>query len=130
MPLPLPQGLASEPAQVLPSVNTAQENQATQEEKAAPLAVGLSSWYGKQFHGRRTASGEIFNMHAMTAAHRSLPFGTRLRVRSVTTGREVVVRINDRGPFRHTRILDLSLGAARALGVDHLGVTRVELLNE
>lgn len=99
-------------------------------EEASPLAVGLASWYGKRFHGRRTANGERFDMHALTAAHRSLPFGTRLRVRSITTGREVVVRINDRGPYRGARILDLSFAAARALGVDHLGVTRVEIHQE
>lgn len=104
--------------------------QATAVEQAEPLAVGLASWYGKRFHGRRTASGERFDMHALTAAHRSLPFGTTLRVRSVKTGREVVVRINDRGPVRRTRIIDLSLGAARAIGVEHMGVTRVELLRE
>jgi rare lipoprotein A len=69
-------------------------------------------------------------MHALTAAHKTLPFGTRLRVRSVHTGKEVVVRINDRGPYKHSRIIDLSLGAIKALGLRHRGVTEVVLLRE
>lgn len=94
------------------------------------IAQGRASWYGLGFHGRRTASGDIFDMHGLTAAHRTLPFGTRLRVRSVATGKEVVVRVTDRGPFAHQRIIDLSLGAARALGVQHRGVTEVQLIKE
>lgn len=94
------------------------------------LAQGRASWYGKRFHGRRTASGERFDMHALTAAHRTLPLGTRLRVRSVHTGQEVVVRINDRGPRQHQRIIDLSYAAAKALGVHQRGVTEVILLRE
>jgi rare lipoprotein A len=94
------------------------------------IAQGRASWYGHGFHGRRTASGDIFDMHGLTAAHRTLPFGTRLRVRSVATGKEVVVRVTDRGPFVHQRIIDLSLGAARALGVHHRGVTEVQLIKE
>jgi rare lipoprotein A len=119
-------------ARVLPSdiPSTQEPEGARPSEQGPPLAIGLTSWYGKRFHGRRTASGEVFDMHALTAAHRSLPFGTLLRVRSVITGREVVVRINDRGPFRGSRMLDLSLGAARALGVDQMGVTRVEIRRE
>jgi len=94
------------------------------------FAKGRASWYGKRFHGRRTASGERFDMHALTAAHKTLPFGTRVRVRSVHTGKEVVVRINDRGPYAHRRIIDLSYAAAHALGVRHRGVTEVHLLRE
>lgn len=94
------------------------------------IAQGRASWYGHGFHGRRTASGDIFDMHGLTAAHRTLPFGTRLRVRSVATGKEVVVRVTDRGPFVHQRIIDLSLGAAKALGVHHRGVTEVQLIKE
>jgi rare lipoprotein A len=94
------------------------------------LARGKASWYGAKFHGRRTASGERFDMNAMTAAHRTLPFGTRLRVRSLDTGREVVVRINDRGPAIRSRIIDLSQAAVDALGVRRLGVFDVELLRE
>ncbi len=91
---------------------------------------GLASWYGKRFHGRRTASGERYDRHAMTAAHRTLPFGTRVRVRSVVTGKEVVVRINDRGPFKRKRIIDLSQVAFDALGMKGRGLALVELLPE
>jgi rare lipoprotein A len=94
------------------------------------LAKGRASWYGPRFHGRRTASGERFDMHALTAAHKTLPFGSRVRVRSVHTGQEVVVRINDRGPYKHQRIIDLSYAAAKALGVKERGVTEVILLRE
>lgn len=94
------------------------------------LEKGLASWYGQQFHGRRTASGERYDRHAMTAAHRTLPFGTRVRVRSVATGKEVVVRINDRGPFKRSRVIDLSEAAISAMGLRHRGVTQVELLPE
>ena len=75
---------------------------------------GAASWYGS---GHRTANGERFNPNGMTAAHRSLPFGTRVRVENKQTGRSVVVRINDRGPFVRGRIIDLSRGSARALGM-------------
>ena len=95
-----------------------------------PIAQGLASWYGPKFHGRRTASGERYDMHGLTAAHKTLPFGTKVRVRSLYTGKEVVVRINDRGPFSHSRIIDLSLGAISALGLRHRGVTEVVLLRE
>ena len=104
--------------------------EAAQPGSGKTLAQGLASWYGPGFHGRRTASGERFDMHALTAAHKTLPFGTRLRVRSVHTGKEVVVRINDRGPYKHSRIIDLSLGAIKALGLRHRGVTEVVLLRE
>jgi rare lipoprotein A len=86
---------------------------------------GLASWYGHRFHGRPTASGEPFDADAFTAAHRTLPFGTRVRVRHVANGRAVVVRINDRGPARRDRLIDLSLAAARALGLH--GLARVEV---
>jgi rare lipoprotein A len=102
-----------------------------QGEEAAGLAVpdtferevgnGLASWYGKGFHGRPTASGERFDMHALTAAHPTLPFGTLVRVRSVTDGRTVDVRINDRGPRIKRRVIDLSRAAADALGLIDLG---------
>jgi rare lipoprotein A len=78
---------------------------------------GLASWYGPGFHGRRTASGERFDMHGLTAAHRTLPFGTVVRVQSQVNGRTVDVRINDRGPFLARRVIDLSRGAAEALGL-------------
>ncbi len=86
---------------------------------------GLASYYGKKFHGRRTASGERYNMHAMTAAHRRYAFGTMVKVTHVKSGRTVKVRINDRGPFIKGRIIDLSYGAAKKLGMLTEGVARV-----
>lgn len=88
---------------------------------------GIASWYGPGFHGRTTANGETYNMNEMTAAHKSLPFDTRVRVIDLDTGKSVVVRINDRGPFVAGRIIDLSYAAARALGIDQKGTARVEL---
>lgn len=89
---------------------------------------GSASWYGPRFHGRRTASGERYDMHGFTAAHRTLPFGTMVRVRSMVNGREVDVRVNDRGPFSRHRVIDLSRGAAEALGMLGLGIKDVLLL--
>ena len=88
---------------------------------------GIASWYGPGFHGRRTASGEVFDQAALTAAHPRLPFGTRVLVRRVDTGETVVVRINDRGPFKKGRVIDLSRAAARAIGLDRDGTAEVEL---
>jgi rare lipoprotein A len=91
-----------------------------------PLAeTGRASWYGEPHHGRRTANGERFDMHALTAAHPSLPFGTRLRVVNLDNEREVEVRVNDRGPSIPGRILDLSYAAARALQAIEAGIIRV-----
>lgn len=88
---------------------------------------GTASWYGPGFHGRKTASGERFNSYDMTAAHRSLPFGTRLRVVNESNGRSVIVRVNDRGPFAHRRIIDLAKGPAQALGLTATGTGYVSL---
>src|SRR5437762_3762354 len=84
--------------------------------------TGLASWYGYPHHGRRTASGEIYDMNELTAAHRTLPLGTRLLVTNLANGRSVEVRVNDRGPFVKGRILDLSYAAARTLGAEGTGV--------
>ncbi|EDX84468.1 Rare lipoprotein A-like double-psi beta-barrel [Synechococcus sp. PCC 7335] len=89
--------------------------------------VGTASWYGPGFHGRRTANGESFNQYALTAAHRTLPFGTRVLVTNLYTGRQVVVRINDRGPFSGNRVIDLSAGAADQIGLTSAGVGTVQL---
>lgn len=89
---------------------------------------GKASWYGPRFNGRRTASGERYNMNELTAAHRTLPFGTRVRVRSLVNGKEVEVRITDRGPFSRGRVIDLSRAAAEAIGMLGLGVKDVLLL--
>jgi peptidoglycan lytic transglycosylase len=88
----------------------------------------IASYYGPGFTGRRTASGESFNPAAMTAAHRTLRFGTRVRVTNSRNGRSVVVRINDRGPFVKGRSIDLSSGAARAIGMSTTGHVRMEVL--
>ena len=88
---------------------------------------GLASWYGPGFHGKLTANGERFNSGELTAAHRSVAFGTRVCVRSSVTGKTVVVRINDRGPFAKNRVIDLSQGAAEQLGMMGLGIKPVEL---
>lgn len=117
--------------------------QAAEVEKTDPLAVtapstilspraqadqvGLASWYGGKFHRRRTASGELFDMRALTAAHPTLPFGSLVCVRSTVNGRTVVVRINDRGPHTGNRVIDLSRAAAEELGMIGLGLKPVEL---
>ena len=92
---------------------------------------GIASWYGHPYHGRPTSSGEIYNMYAMTAAHRTLPFGTEVRVHDLDDGRDVSVRINDRGPFVNGRIIDLSYAAAKAMGMLGAGtaMVRLEILN-
>lgn len=92
------------------------------------LERGQASWYGPRFQGRRTASGERYDQHALTAAHKTLPFGTLVRVRSLVTGKEVEVRVNDRGPFVRGRVIDVSRAAAEALGMMTLGVKPVALL--
>jgi len=88
---------------------------------------GVASWYGRKFHGRKTASGERYDMHELTAAHRSLPFGTVVQVVRLDSGAAVVVRINDRGPFVEGRIIDLSQAAAAEIDMVHDGVAQVAL---
>ncbi|RRD58183.1 septal ring lytic transglycosylase RlpA family protein [Comamonadaceae bacterium OH2545_COT-014] len=85
------------------------------------LGRGSASWYGPGFHGRTTANGERFNMHELTAAHKTLPFGTRVLVHNPRNGKQVVVRINDRGPYARGRIIDLSYAAAKAVGLKSRG---------
>ena len=88
---------------------------------------GIASWYGDDFHGWITASGEIYDMHALTAAHRTLPLGTIVRVTNVVNGRNVIIRINDRGPYVNGRILDLSYVAAKRLDMLHDGISAIQL---
>jgi len=90
--------------------------------------LGVASWYGYPYHGRRASSGEIYDMEKLTAAHRTLPFGARVRVENLENGRRVVVRINDRGPFVSGRIIDVSRAAARALGLLGPGTARVRVV--
>lgn len=106
---------------------TAERPPRDETDSASPMAEGLISFYGERFHGRLTANGERFNRHAMTAAHRKLPFGTCLIVENVSNGRRVKVRVNDRGPYAGKRILDVSEGAAARLGMIDQGVTRARL---
>lgn len=98
---------------------------------AFPLAgegrIGVASFYGRELHGRRKANGEIFNMNELTAAHPSLPFGTRVRVTNLSNGRSVVVRISDRGPFTRGRMIDVSYAAAQQLDFINRGVARVRM---
>jgi rare lipoprotein A len=96
--------------------------------KGGFVQEGVASWYGKKFHRKKTASGETFNMWDKTAAHNTLPFGTHVKVENLSNQREVVVRINDRGPFVKGRIIDLSYGAAREIGLIGPGVTRVRMV--
>lgn len=119
-----------------PDSATVVENRVTEEaEKAAAeaaaktksLGSGEASYYGRGFAGRPTANGETFNPAEMTAAHRTLPFGSKLRVTNKQNGRSVIVRVNDRGPYAHNRVLDLSQGAAEKIGMIHSGTAQVTL---
>jgi len=89
--------------------------------------TGIAAWYGKELHGKKTASGELFDMNALTAAHRTLPLGTLIRVTNLDNFKSIKVRITDRGPFIRNRVLDLSLGAARELGFAAQGTVRVKI---
>jgi rare lipoprotein A (peptidoglycan hydrolase) len=95
--------------------------------EAGSVQAGYASWYGKWHHGGRTANGEMFDMHELTAAHRKLPLGTRLRVINLRNGRVTTVRVNDRGPYVAGRIIDLSYAAARQVGAVHDGVFPVQI---
>ena len=89
---------------------------------------GVASWYGRDFHGKKTSNGEIYNMYAMTAAHKTLPLGTYVRVHNLENNRSIVVRINDRGPFVRGRIIDLSYAGANDIGIVGPGTARVEVV--
>lgn len=96
-------------------------------ERGTVVQTGLASWYGSRFHGRLTASGERYNQYAMTAAHKTLPFGSRVRVTNLNTGQAIEVRINDRGPYVRGRIIDLSYAAARRISVRKPGTAPVQI---
>ncbi len=117
---------------MLYSILTISNLQAQEKLESAPDSVltieeGIASYYGRFFHNRRTANGEIFDMEGMTAAHKHLPFGTRLRVTNLQNGKEVIVRINDRLPQNSRRTIDLAKGAARKLGMIQMGLAPVHL---
>jgi rare lipoprotein A len=100
---------------------------AGRKDAAAFRQVGMASWYGPGFHGRKTASGERFDQNDMTAAHRKLPLGTEVKVTNLENGRSITVEINDRGPYAKGRVLDLSKAAARRLGMVENGVAKVRI---
>ena len=87
----------------------------------------MASYYGNEFAGKRTANGEKFNPHGLTAAHRTLAFGTKVRVTNLTNGKDVVVRVNDRGPWGRGRVIDISLGAAKKIGMHRSGTAKVRM---
>ncbi|MBN2542355.1 septal ring lytic transglycosylase RlpA family protein [bacterium] len=104
-----------------------QDNETTDVSNAFRIQEGTASYYADKFHGRKTSNGETYNMFDLTAAHRTLPFDTKIRVINLENGRSVVVRINDRGPFVKNRIIDLSLKAAKELGMIKNGTAKVRL---
>lgn len=110
-----------------PSADTVSVPEATPETATRAIGGGLASYYGAELAGNATASGERFDPAGLTAAHRTLPFGTRVEVTNPRTGASVVVRINDRGPFHRSRVIDLSHEAARQVGIARAGTGRVEL---
>lgn len=120
--LPVPAEPAPEPVDLDSFEPPVEDEPATRS-----LGTGVASYYAAKFQGRRTASGEAFDNGALTAAHRSLPFGTMVRVTNVRTGQSVIVRINDRGPFTKGRLIDLSRAAAEQVGIVRAGHGTVEL---
>jgi rare lipoprotein A (peptidoglycan hydrolase) len=132
-----PQAKTSTYPKVTNSSNTPRSNQpsktATAKKRkgpAKPYQVGMASWYGKQFHGRTTASGEDFDMFELTAAHKKLPLGSYVKVTNLRNGKWVIVRVNDRGPYVGTRIMDLSYSAARMLNFrDGVEPIRIDLID-
>nr|WP_233998045.1 septal ring lytic transglycosylase RlpA family protein [Erythrobacter sp. QSSC1-22B] len=116
-----------ESSPVVQAVPPAPEPTVEAEDDTQSLGSGVASYYGAKFHGRRTASGERFDMHALTAAHRTLPFGSEVRVTDPRSGKAVTVRINDRGPFSRNRTIDLSRAAAQQIGLVNRGHGTVEL---
>ena len=125
------------PAESLPSESLPEAEPVPAPVKAEPpkppapavvsVSTGQASWYGPGFFGNRTASGEVLRPGTLTAAHRTLPFGTKVRVTNLWNGRSAVVRINDRGPFHGARVIDLAHGAANQLGLVASGVAKVKL---
>ena len=100
---------------------------AAAQDKGVQTISGPASWYGPGFHGRQTANGERYDQNGLTAAHKTLPFGTKVRVTNNKNGKSVVVRINDRGPYHGNRVIDLSKGAAQAVGLTSSGVAPVKI---
>lgn len=105
----------------------AQESQEDGDALGKVIGSGMASYYGNEFAGKRTANGEKFNPHGLTAAHRTLAFGTKVRVTNLTNGKDVVVRVNDRGPWGRGRVIDISLGAAKKIGMHRSGTAKVRM---
>ena len=118
---------ADQRATTMPALTPARDASPPVLRPPAALQEGLASWYGQSHHGKKTASGEVFDMEGLTAAHRTLPFGTVVRVTHLASNRTVIVRINDRGPYNDGRIIDLSARSARELGIAKLGIARVQI---
>lgn len=95
--------------------------------KVGQVMKGVSSWYGPNFHGKRTSNGEVYNMHARTAAHKTWPMDTMVKVKNLQNGKSTIVRINDRGPFVRGRIIDCSYTAGKEIGLDRMGVAKVAI---
>lgn len=110
-----------------PRFTSHEQGEAASKEWPVHQLRGIASYYADEFNGRPTASGEVYDMHGLTAAHRTLPFNTRVKVTNQDNGRSVVVRVNDRGPFKDDRVIDLSLAAARQLGITVAGTATVSL---
>ncbi len=109
------------------SCGSEQVNKSLYKKKYISYSEGVASWYGPGFNGRKTASGEVFKMNSLTAAHRTLEFGTMVRVTNLTNNKQVVVRINDRGPVSKSRIIDLSKQAAQMIDMVQAGIVKVKL---
>lgn len=124
MPLLLTVSAAAQDAEITEEPTVALDTEADIETE---ISGGMASYYGNELAGNRTASGERFNPQAMTAAHRTLPFGSMVRVTNVSNGDSVIVRINDRGPFHGGRVIDVSHAAAREIGMHRSGTARVKL---
>ena len=121
-PMPQAEGNVVDITEFTPPIEVEPEPVATQ-----TLGTGIASYYGRRFQGRRTANGERFDMNALTAAHKTLPFGTKVAVTNPRNGKTVTVRINDRGPYAHGRTIDLSRAAAKEIGIVQRGHGKVEL---
>jgi len=121
-------GPARETVASSPKKQPVQKNDVQPTEWPLTTTTGIASYYGKEFHGRKTANGETFDMNAMTAAHRTFPFGTMVRVTNLANDKSVTVRINDRGPFIKGRIIDLSYGAAKEIDLLSVGQVKLEVL--
>jgi rare lipoprotein A len=126
VPLPTPKGAAAVGGAAKPAATTSTAASA-QSARGAGLGSGLASWYGAAFHGRRTANGEAFDMHAFTAAHPKVPLPSYVRVTNVSNGRSIVVRVNDRGPYHRGRVIDVSKRTAEVLGFTGTGVGNVKM---